>query len=63
MRYICDEALVMYRGRTVEHRPVGDLLTAPRHPCTRLPLSSVPRPGWDPGAIGAQRRELAAAVG
>ncbi|MFI9328376.1 ATP-binding cassette domain-containing protein [Kitasatospora sp. NPDC052868] len=63
VRYICDEALVMYRGRTMEHRPVDELLTTPRHPYTRLLLSSVPHPGWDPEAIGAQRRDLAAAGG
>ncbi|GAA1162573.1 ABC-type glutathione transport system ATPase component [Kitasatospora gansuensis] len=61
VRYVCDEALVMYRGRTVEHQPVADLLAAPRHPYTRLLLASVPRPGWNPEAIGEQRRELAAA--
>ncbi|MCX4751125.1 ABC transporter ATP-binding protein [Kitasatospora sp. NBC_01287] len=59
IRYVCDEALVMYRGRTVEQRGVAELLTAPRHPYTRLLLASVPHPGWDPAAIGARRRELA----
>ncbi|MCZ4096780.1 ATP-binding cassette domain-containing protein [Streptomyces sp. H39-C1] len=58
VRYVCDEALVMYRGRTMEHQPVADLLTAPRHPYTRLLLASVPRPGWDPDAIGRRRRAL-----
>ncbi len=57
IRYVCDEALVMYRGRTVEHRPVADLLTSPRHPYTRLLLASVPRPGWDPDSISRRRRE------
>ncbi|MEV4613255.1 ATP-binding cassette domain-containing protein [Kitasatospora sp. NPDC049258] len=61
VRYVCDDALVMYRGRTVEHQPVADLLAAPRHPYTRLLLASVPHPGWDPAAIGARRRDLAAA--
>ncbi|MFJ9516691.1 ATP-binding cassette domain-containing protein [Kitasatospora sp. NPDC101801] len=61
VRYVCDEALVMYRGRTVEHQPVTDLLTTPHHPYTRLLLASVPHPGWDPEAIGGQRRGLAAA--
>ncbi|GAA1986466.1 ABC transporter ATP-binding protein [Kitasatospora viridis] len=58
IRYVCDEALVMYRGRTVEHRPVPDLLAAPEHPYTRLLLSSVPHPGWDPDLIGRRRRDL-----
>lgn len=61
VRYVCDEALVMYRGRTVEHRPVADLLGAPQHPYTQLLLASVPHPGWDPDAIGRRRRDLAAA--
>lgn len=59
VRYVCDEALVMYRGRTMEHRPVGELLTDPEHPYTRLLLASVPRPGWDPDSISRRRRELA----
>ncbi|WP_405496775.1 ABC transporter ATP-binding protein [Streptomyces sp. NBC_00096] len=58
VRYVCDEALVMYRGRTIEHRPVGELLTDPHHPYTRLLLASVPRPGWDPDSISRRRREL-----
>ncbi|MFE0378754.1 ABC transporter ATP-binding protein [Streptomyces inhibens] len=58
VRYVCDEALVLYRGRTMEHRPVADLLTAPGHPYTRLLLASVPRPGWDPDSISRRRREL-----
>ncbi|WP_457028513.1 ATP-binding cassette domain-containing protein [Kitasatospora sp. P5_F3] len=61
VRYVCDEALVMYRGRTVEHQPVTDLLSTPQHPYTRLLLASVPRPDWDPEAIGEQRRDLVAA--
>ncbi|MFI5983668.1 ABC transporter ATP-binding protein [Streptomyces sp. NPDC051555] len=58
VRYVCDEALVMHRGRMREHRPVSELLTDPRHPYTRLLLASVPRPGWDPESIGRRRREL-----
>ncbi|MFD9405856.1 ABC transporter ATP-binding protein [Streptomyces sp. NPDC059989] len=58
VRYVCDEALVMYRGRTMEHRPVAELLADPRHPYTRLLLASVPRPGWDPDSIGVRRRAL-----
>ncbi|WP_405445586.1 ABC transporter ATP-binding protein [Streptomyces erythrochromogenes] len=58
VRYVCDEALVMYRGRTLEHRPVAELLAAPRDPYTRLLLASVPRPGWDPDSIGSRRRSL-----
>ncbi|MDH6108670.1 ABC-type glutathione transport system ATPase component [Kitasatospora sp. MAP12-15] len=62
VRYVCDEALVMYRGRTVEHRPVEELLTAPGDPYTRLLLASLPHPGWDPDTIGTRRRDLAAGI-
>ncbi|MFF3863053.1 ATP-binding cassette domain-containing protein [Streptomyces sp. NPDC002209] len=58
VRYVCDEALVMYRGRTMEHRPVAELLTTPRHPYTRLLLASVPHRGWDPDSISRRRRGL-----
>lgn len=58
VRYVCDEALVMYRGLTMEHRPVAELLGDPQHPYTRLLLASVPRPGWDPDSISRRRREL-----
>ncbi|MFJ8746992.1 ATP-binding cassette domain-containing protein [Embleya sp. NPDC127516] len=56
--YLCDEALVLHRGRTVEHRPVGDLLTAPADPYTPLLLASIPRPGRDPEHIARQHRAL-----
>jgi ABC-type glutathione transport system ATPase component len=61
VRYVCDEVLVMRRGVVVEQRPTRDVLDSPEHPYTRLLLSSVPRPGWDLDAIGALRREVAAA--
>lgn len=57
VRYVCDEALVLYRGRTMDHRPVADLLTDPGHPYTQLLLASVPRPGWDPDSISGRRQE------
>ncbi|WP_037602143.1 ATP-binding cassette domain-containing protein [Streptacidiphilus rugosus] len=58
VRYVCDEALVLHRGRPVEHRPMAELLDAPAHPYTRLLLASVPHPGWDPDDIARRRREL-----
>jgi len=42
---MCDEVVVMYAGRVVEHRPVVELFEAPRHPYTRGLLSSIPRKG------------------
>jgi peptide/nickel transport system ATP-binding protein len=42
---MCDDVVVMYAGRVVEHRPVIDLFESPRHPYTRGLLSSIPRKG------------------
>jgi peptide/nickel transport system ATP-binding protein len=42
---MCDDVVVMYAGRVVEHRPVVDLFESPRHPYTRGLLSSIPRKG------------------
>jgi peptide/nickel transport system ATP-binding protein len=58
IRYVCDEALVLHRGRPVEHRPMAELLDAPDHPYTRLLLASIPHPGWDPDDIARRRRAL-----
>lgn len=58
VRYACDEALVLHRGRVVEHDTTEALLGAPSHPYTQLLLSSIPRPGWDLAAISAVRREI-----
>jgi ABC-type oligopeptide transport system ATPase subunit len=60
VRYVCDETIVMYRGCVVERGSTCSLLDVPTHPYTRLLLSAVPRPGWDPAAIARMRRELAA---
>ena len=60
VRYVCDEALVLHRGRVVEQGPTAQLLSDPQHPYTKLLLSSLPRPGWDLEAISALRREVAA---
>jgi oligopeptide/dipeptide ABC transporter ATP-binding protein len=42
VRYVTDEALVMYRGRVVERGPTDALFTTPRHPYTRVLLDSIP---------------------
>ncbi|HEY3773808.1 MAG TPA: hypothetical protein VGL69_12480 [Solirubrobacteraceae bacterium] len=62
MREITDQLIVMYRGQVVEAGPTGDVLCRPGNAYTRLLLDSIPRPGWDPGSIGAARRALAAAT-
>ncbi len=43
-RYVADRVLVMYAGHLVEEGPAEQVLAAPRHPYTRLLLSSVPDP-------------------
>jgi len=45
---VSDRVMVMYFGRVVEHGPAGDVFAAPRHPYTRLLLTSVPVPGRRP---------------
>jgi oligopeptide transport system ATP-binding protein len=40
---LADRVVVMYGGRVVESGPVGELLTAPRHPYTQALLDSMPR--------------------
>lgn len=42
---LCDRVVVMYLGRIMEAAPRQALFDAPRHPYTRLLLSSVPVPG------------------
>ena len=45
---LADTVLIMYLGKTVEHAPVAELFSQPRHPYTRGLLSSVPRLGAGP---------------
>jgi peptide/nickel transport system ATP-binding protein len=42
-----DEVVVMYAARIVEHAPVEELFSRPRHPYTWGLLGSLPRPGTD----------------
>ena len=58
VKQVCDELLVMYRGLVVEHTTPARALTDPQHPYTRLLVESVPRPGWHPGQIAANRRRV-----
>ncbi|MCF2527472.1 ABC transporter ATP-binding protein [Yinghuangia soli] len=59
VRCVTDDVIVMRSGRIVEAGRTGEVLGRPAHPYTRLLSASVPRPGWDPRAIGAARRALA----
>jgi len=58
VRCVTDDVLVMRRGRVVERGPTAAVMAAPSHPYTALLLASLPRPGWDPHAIAAQRKSL-----
>ncbi len=40
---MCEEVIVMYAGRIVEHGPVRDIFSHPAHPYTRGLLGSIPR--------------------
>nr|WP_239157926.1 ATP-binding cassette domain-containing protein [Streptomyces sp. SID13726] len=48
VRQLCDEAVVMHRGRIVEHGPTARIFADPQHAYTRSLLASIPRPGWRP---------------
>jgi oligopeptide transport system ATP-binding protein len=48
VRQVCDEILVMHRGRVVERGAVATVLDAPREAYTQQLIASVPRPGWTP---------------
>src|SRR5581483_11776995 len=43
VRQVCNRVAVMYPGRIVEEGPTDDVFADPRHPYTRLLLTSVPR--------------------
>ncbi|MEM7219491.1 MAG: ATP-binding cassette domain-containing protein [Pseudomonadota bacterium] len=47
VRHICDEVLVLYRGRVVEQGPTETLFNSPQHDYTRLLLSAIPEPDPD----------------
>ena len=61
VRWITDDVLVMFRGRTVEAGRTAEVLASPQHPYTRLLLASVPTLDWDPRAVATARREFIAA--
>ena len=54
VRWFCDRIGIMYLGRIVEEGPVGQLLTTPRHPYTRMLRDASPSP--DPARRGSLPR-------
>ena len=44
---LCQRALVLYAGETMEDSPVADLFSSPRHPYSLSLLRSLPKPGQD----------------
>jgi oligopeptide transport system ATP-binding protein len=46
VRQLTDQAIVLRRGRVVEHGPTPRVLDDPQHDYTRLLRACVPRPGW-----------------
>jgi len=62
---LADEVKVMRRGRIVEEGNPARVFDAPRHPYTRLLVSSVPqlRRGWLEEAVQVRSGMLGAAAG
>lgn len=44
IQHICDQVLVMYRGKIVESAGVDQLFSDPKHPYTKTLLSAIPKP-------------------
>lgn len=42
VRLMCDRVMVLYLGRVAEIGPVGEVLSAPRHPYTQALIASMP---------------------
>ncbi len=50
IRQVCDDLIVMERGRVVESGATAQVLAAPRSEYTKELLACVPGPGWKPPA-------------
>jgi oligopeptide transport system ATP-binding protein len=46
VRQLCEDAIVLRKGKVVEAGPTGDVLDHPTHPYTKHLRASVPGPGW-----------------
>ncbi|MEU3464327.1 oligopeptide/dipeptide ABC transporter ATP-binding protein [Streptomyces sp. NPDC006733] len=58
VRHICDDVVVLYRGRVVESGPAARIYQHPQHPYTRALVNAAPLP--DPAAQRARRLQRAA---
>ncbi len=56
---LCDDVVVMYRGKVVEHGPVDRVLSRPEHPYTRALLGAIPRPDQRGRRLATVEDELA----
>ncbi|MEF3405401.1 ABC transporter ATP-binding protein [Agromyces sp. CCNWLW203] len=52
---VTDRTLVLFHGGVVEEGTTHDVLRAPQHAYTRLLVSSVAGPGWDPHEVIGRR--------
>jgi oligopeptide transport system ATP-binding protein len=48
VRQVCDDVIVMHRGRVVERGDVENVLRHPEQPYTQRLIASMPGPGWTP---------------
>ena len=48
VRQLCEECIVMQRGRVVEAGTTAEILDRPAQAYTRRLIESIPRPGWQP---------------
>ncbi|MEV7606907.1 ATP-binding cassette domain-containing protein [Paenarthrobacter sp. NPDC089322] len=60
---VTDDVLVMYRGSILEQGPTDRVLNSPEHSYTKLLISSMPGPGWDPKSVLVSRAAFEEEVG
>ena len=58
IKYLCTKIVVMYMGKVVEVGPTKQILDNPKHPYTKLLLSSANMTGYDRQKFEQEMREL-----
>ncbi len=53
-RYVADRMIVLYAGQVVEEGRTEEVIASPRHPYTRLLMSTAPDPRLAPGHLGEE---------